>query len=79
MAWFVYGLDFSSTELTYKLMRKKIIYTKFDEALNVISIPVPGKLEDFIGVLQEKLDEKLDNQAAPETVNPIELLKKLGD
>ncbi len=70
LAWLIYGLDYNNSEQIYSLSRKKIIYTKFENAVKKISIPIPGKLEDFLGVLQKKLDEKLENENPPETDNP---------
>lgn len=34
-------------------------YTKFKEALDIITQSSPGKVEDFVKVLEKKLKEKL--------------------
>lgn len=78
IAWFVYGLDFNKSECVYSLVKRKVIYTRFGEVLTTISTPVPGKIEDFINTLQEKLDEKLESNP-PETENPIDLLLRKKD
>ncbi len=37
-----------------------IIYTEFEPALLRITTPEPGEMSGFMGVLQNKLDEHLD-------------------
>lgn len=71
IVWLVYGLDFNESTCCYNLVKRQEIYTKFNDALNTLSIPIPGSIDDFIRILQEKLDEKLENQTAPvnETLN----------
>jgi len=64
MAWFVYDLDFSKGENFFTLKRKKTVYTSFNDSLNQITKSDPGNIDDFIGLLQEKLDEKL-NETPP--------------
>lgn len=44
----------------FKLTQNRIVYTEFGSALRLITTAEPGKIEDFIDVLQEKLDEKLE-------------------
>ena len=46
-------------------MRKKIAYTGFDDALNQITRSDAGNVDDFISLIQEKLDEKLNVGTAP--------------
>jgi hypothetical protein len=64
MAWFVYDLELSKEENFYTLKRKQTVYTGFESSLNQITKSEPGSIKDFIGVLQGKLDEKL-NSAPP--------------
>lgn len=61
MAWFVYDLILDSRLNRYVLTRVKTVYTKFNDTLRQITVAKPGKVYDFMKVLQEKLDEKLDN------------------
>jgi hypothetical protein len=61
IAWMIYDLQFLSAENRYQLVQKKIVYTQFGAALDRITRAEPGPVEDFIGNLQQKLDEKLDN------------------
>jgi len=69
VAWFVYGLEYSVSEQTYTLVKRKVIYTQFGEVLQRISTPTPGCLANFTSLLQKKLDEKLENDNPPETEN----------
>lgn len=67
IAWFVY--DIEKTEPMYTLKKKKVVYTKFNESLQKITRSRPGKIEDFLAGLQEKVNEKLINDSGtpPET------------
>lgn len=77
VAWFIYGLDYSASEQAYSLVKRKVIYTQLKEALQKISTPTPGSLEDFIKFLQKKLDEKLENDNPPETENLVNIFRFL--
>lgn len=61
MAWFIYDLIHDKTNNTFKLQKVKTKYTNFKNALAKITMPSPGKIDAFISTLQDKLDEKLDN------------------
>lgn len=65
IAWLIYDLDHDKKKNRYSLERKKIVYTGFDDALNQITRSDAGNVEDFISLLQEKLDEKLNGGTAP--------------
>ncbi len=56
MAWFLY--DLTPQENRFELTLSRIVYTQFWPALNKITTPEPGKLEDFMSVLQGKINEK---------------------
>ncbi len=66
IAWFVYDLVLDPAKNAYSLERWKVIYTKFQESLNKITRSEPGNIADFLGVLQDKVDDKLDNQDPPD-------------
>jgi hypothetical protein len=74
IAWFVYDLVLNPATNSYNLTRLKTVYTKFSDSLRQITVSKPGKMEDFVGKLQEKLDEKLDNTTPPTNVTLEELL-----
>ncbi len=61
VAWLVYTLEYDSTQQLYQLVLFDTVYTLFKPALDRIITPEPGSIADFIGVLQSKLDEKLDD------------------
>jgi hypothetical protein len=61
MAWFIYDLIHDKTNNVFKLQRKQTKYTSFKNALEKITMPSLGNIGDFINILQNKLDEKLDN------------------
>jgi len=61
IAWFIYDLIHNQNKNIFELQKIKTLYTNFKKALDKITMPSPGKIGDFITVLQDKLDEKLDN------------------
>ena len=65
IAWLVYDLELDKKNNVYALKHKKTEYTEFNTSLDQITKSEPGNVDDFIGVLQEKLDEKLDNRTPP--------------
>jgi len=67
IAWFVYDLVKDPAKNIYALQRWKAVYTKFTESLEKITRSEPGNIADFVEVLQDKVDEKLDNQNPPDT------------
>ena len=69
VAWLVYDLVLNANATQYELTRTKVVYTKFSEALNAITRPKIGRIEDFMELLQSKVDEK---QELPPTNKIIE-------
>lgn len=67
IAWFVYDLIKDPKMNVYALKRWNSVYTKFTESLEKITRSEPGDIADFVEVLQDKVDEKLDNQNPPDT------------
>lgn len=59
IAWLVYDLELDTEKNRYQLTRHRSVFTKFSESLKKITIPIPGRVSDFVSVLQQKLDEKL--------------------
>lgn len=62
LAWLVYDPVFDTKLNRYVLTRFKTVYTRFNDSLNQITVSRPGNVEDFVGLLQNKLDEKLENE-----------------
>lgn len=72
VAWLVYDLVPNETTSRYNLERTKVVYTKFTEALNSITRPKVGKIDDFMKLLQAKVDEKLESPPINKTIeNPF--------
>jgi len=67
IAWFVYDLEKDPAKNVYALHRGGAVYTKFTESLEKITRSEPGNIVDFMEVLQDKVDEKLENQNPPDT------------
>jgi hypothetical protein len=66
MAWLVYDLELNEADNVYVLKKKQTIYTEFATTLDQITKSEAGDVDNFITVLQEKLDEKL-NGTPPDT------------
>lgn len=60
LAWFLYDLKLNKAQNRYMLTNEVVIYTEFEPALERIITPEPGKIENFIELLQEKLDARLE-------------------
>lgn len=60
MAWLVYGLDLNRQTNKYNLVNKKNVYTAFNVSLDQITRSEPGSVDDFLAILQGKLDQKLN-------------------
>lgn len=71
IAWNLYSLE--QKEDSFQLNLDNCIYTKYWAAINQISTPKAGNLEDFVQVLQQKLDRKLDNPPDTQTILDIPL------
>jgi hypothetical protein len=63
IAWMLYDLKADKQSSRFKLVQNKLVFTEFGAALRQITTAEPGKIEDFIDVLQEKLDEKLEGNS----------------
>ncbi len=63
IAWLLYDLKLDKKNNRFKLSQNRIVYTEFQSALDQITTADPGKVENFIEVLQQKLDEKLEGNA----------------
>ena len=60
----VYDLEKDHHQNKYELNPYKKVYTKFNESISQITIAKPGNIEDFMKLLQSKLDETLDNESS---------------
>jgi len=72
IAWLIYDLKLRSDEghgsERYQLMKVDEVFTEFESALLSITTPMPGRMEDFIQFLQERLDEELETPPITQTI-----------
>jgi hypothetical protein len=70
IAWLIYDLEMTSEggQDRYKLTKIDEVFTEFESALLSITTPVPGKIDDFVKLLQEKLDEQLETPPTNKTI-----------
>ena len=60
VAWLVYDLVPDAGATRHNLVRTKVVYTRFSDALNAITRPKIGRIENFMKLLQSKVDEKTE-------------------
>jgi len=72
IAWLVYDLRLTkeNTQASGRYSLKKVdeVFTKFEPALASITTSSPGRVEDFMKLLQEKLDDQLENPPVNKTI-----------
>nr|VFK31295.1 MAG: Restriction endonuclease NotI [Candidatus Kentron sp. MB] len=66
MAWLVYDLVYDGSSSVYQLKCADIVYTRFNSALSTITKSEPGDVNRFLAILQDKLDEKLEENNPPD-------------
>ncbi len=69
IAWYLYDLQQQGEQ--FNLVLSDIVYTEYWQAVHQISTPAPGKLEDFVEMLQRKLDDKLENPPDTQIISDI--------
>jgi hypothetical protein len=60
LAWLVYDLEHDPARNVYRMARGRTVYTKFEPSMLKLTTAEAGPVEDFVGHLQSKLDDKLD-------------------
>jgi hypothetical protein len=75
IAWLIYDLDFRQELNQYQLVPYKTIYTQFGPALQKITTPEAGPIEEFVSNLQTKLDEKFENNYPPDAPTLADIIK----
>lgn len=70
IAWLIYDLQLTATDgqQRYKLTKINEVFTEFGPALQSITTPVSGNMDDFVKLLQERLDEHLETPPTNKTV-----------
>ncbi len=76
IAWLIYDLELVKEKSTgverYSLKKVDEVFTEFESALFSITTPSPGRIEDFLKLLQEKLDDQLETPPVNKTIeNPF--------
>jgi hypothetical protein len=73
IAWLIYDLqliDYCGQE-RYSLKKVDEVYTQFETSLQSITTPLPGKVDDFMKRLQDKLDEHLETAPVNNTIEKV--------
>jgi len=75
IAWLVYDLQLVNHcgQERYVLSKIEEVYTQFETSLKSITTPVPGKIDDFMKRLQDKLDEQLETAPVNNTIEKVSL------
>ena len=62
IAWLIYDLQLASVkgQKRYKLTKIDEVFTEFAPALRSLTTPVSGEMDNFVKLLQERLDEQLE-------------------
>ena len=62
ISWLIYDLQLVKEDEQERFTLTKIdeVFTEFESALVSITTSLPGNIDDFINLLQEKLDEQLE-------------------
>jgi len=70
IAWLIYDLKLVKErgQERYALTKIEEVFTEFEPALLSITTPVPGKMDDFVKLLQGKLDEQLESPPVNKTI-----------
>ena len=66
IAWLIYDLVHDHATNLYTLQKTRTVYTRFESALTKITRSDPGDINEFVTVLQSKLDDKLENGSPPD-------------
>ena len=72
IAWLIYDLELIKEKGTesdkYSLKKVDEVFTEFEPALFSITTSSPGKIADFIKLLQEKLDDQIETPPVTKTI-----------
>lgn len=72
IAWFAYDLVYDSRYQRLKLIKVNEAFTKFQSSLISITTPQPGKMNDFLKLIQQKLDDQLESAPTNKSIeNPL--------
>ncbi|MGB5157588.1 NotI family restriction endonuclease [Desulfobacterium sp. N47] len=70
IVWLIYDLKMSKEgdQNRYQLIKTEEVFTEFTPALISITTPIPGSLDNFMKLLQEKLDDQLESPPINKTI-----------
>jgi hypothetical protein len=72
IVWLIYDLELNKEKVhepgRYSLKKVDEVFTEFEPALLSITTALPGKVEDFIKLLQEKLDDQIESPPINKTI-----------
>jgi hypothetical protein len=72
IVWLIYDLELTheSENKVSRFTLRKVdeVFTEFEPALISITTPAPGRVEDFVKLLQERLDEKMETPPNNKTI-----------
>lgn len=74
LVWLVYDLRFDESSQTVGLIRQKAVYVDFDATLATLTTSQAGPIAEFIGRLQEKLDQVLEERNPPDAPTLSDML-----
>ncbi len=73
IAWLIYDLELTKEKDQgpgrYSLKKVDEVFTEFEPALLSITTPSPGNVDDYIKLLQEKLEEQLETPPENRTID----------
>jgi hypothetical protein len=72
IAWLIYDLEMMNEtgkeSSRYSLKKVDEVFTEFESALLSITTAAPGRVEDFIKLLQGKLDDRIETPPVNKTI-----------
>jgi hypothetical protein len=70
IAWLIYDLQLTKIggQDRFRLAKVDEVFTEFTPALLSITTPAPGRIGDFVKLLQEKLDDQMEAPPANQTI-----------
>lgn len=76
IAWLIYDLQFDEKQKLFNLVKHKTLLTSFAPSLKSITTTEPGSVGDFVELLQEKLNEKLNGGHSPDAPTLLDIMEK---
>lgn len=71
LAWLIYDLMEDPQTQRFRLTLTRTVYTRFTDSLAQITVSEAGEVDEFVSVLQNKLDDKLNSEPENKTLDEI--------